>query len=112
QTFNTAIAATMEFCNQLQRFTATDEPGRKLAQEAWEAVVRLIAPVTPHLAESLWHDLGREGSVFEAGWPAVDESALARAAVTIVVQVNGKVRGRIDVRPGADRDSVQQAAMG
>jgi leucyl-tRNA synthetase len=111
QTFNTAIAAIMEFCNELQRFAAEDEAGRLLVQEAWESVVRLIAPVTPHIAEALWRDLGREGSVFEAGWPEVDESALQRAAVTVVVQVNGKVRGRVEVPPGADRDSVQEAAM-
>jgi leucyl-tRNA synthetase len=111
QTFNTAIAAIMEFCNELQRFEADDEPARALVQEAWESVVRLIAPVTPHLAESLWRDLGHEGSVFEAGWPEVDETALERAAVTVVVQVNGKVRGRVDVAPGADQDSVQAAAL-
>ncbi|NEZ02925.1 leucine--tRNA ligase [Wenzhouxiangella sp. XN201] len=111
QTFNTAIAAIMEFCNELQRFEAEDEPGRVLLQEAWEAVVRLIAPVAPHIAEALWRDLGRDGSVFEAGWPAVDDAALQRAAVTVVVQVNGKVRGRVEVAPGADQDTVQAAAL-
>ncbi|RFF28422.1 MULTISPECIES: leucine--tRNA ligase [unclassified Wenzhouxiangella] len=111
QTFNTAIAAIMEFCNELQRFEPGDEPGRELVQEAWESVVRLIAPVTPHIAEALWRDLGREGSVFQAGWPAVDESALTRAAVTVVVQVNGKVRGRVQVAPGSDKEAVQAAAM-
>ena len=111
QTFNTAIAAIMEFCNELQRFEADDEPARLLMQEAWESVVRLIAPVTPHLAEALWRDLGQDGSVFEGGWPSVDDAALERAIVTVVVQVNGKVRGRVEVAPGADRDSVQAAAM-
>jgi leucyl-tRNA synthetase len=110
-TFNTAIAAVMEFCNQLQRFKPADDNQRMLVQEAWEAVVRLIAPVTPHAAEALWRDLGREGSVFVAGWPEVDESALVRAAVTVVVQVNGKVRGRIEVAPGAGQDDVQAAAL-
>ncbi len=111
QTFNTAIAAIMAFCNELQRFQATDASGRALAQEAWETVVRLIAPVTPHISEALWRDLGHDESVFAAGWPAVDEVALERAAVTIVVQVNGKVRGRVDVAPGSDRDTVEAAAM-
>jgi leucyl-tRNA synthetase len=111
QTFNTAIAAIMEFCNELQRFESADDNERLLMQEAWETVVQLIAPVTPHLAESLWRDLGRAGSVFEAGWPAVDRSALERAAVTVVVQVNGKVRARIDVAPGADKDTVQAQAL-
>ena len=110
-TFNTAIAAIMEFCNQLLRFKPADDNQRALAQEAWEAVVRLIAPVTPHLSEALWRKLGCDGSVFDAGWPEVDEAALVRALVTLVVQVNGKVRGRIEVAPGADRDSVQAAAL-
>ncbi len=110
-TFNTAIAAIMEFSNQLLRFKPADDNQRALVQEAWEAVVRLIAPVTPHLSEALWRKLGCDGSVFEAGWPPVDETALVRASVTLVVQVNGKVRGRIEVAPGADRDSVQAVAL-
>ncbi len=110
-TFNTAIAAIMEFCNQLLRFKPADDNQRALVQEAWEAVVRLLAPVTPHLSEALWRKLGCDGSVFDAGWPEVDEAALVRSSVTLVVQVNGKVRGRIEVAPGADRDSVQAAAL-
>jgi leucyl-tRNA synthetase len=112
QTFNTAIAAIMAFCNELQRFEPGGEAERLLAQEAWESVVCLIAPVTPHIAEALWSELGREGSVFDAGWPAVDERALERSRVTVVVQVNGKVRGRVDVAPDADRDSVLETALG
>jgi leucyl-tRNA synthetase len=110
-TFNTAIAAIMEFCNSLGRFQATSEGDRQLCQEAWVSVVRLIAPVTPHIAEVLWRDLGCDGSVFEAGWPEVDESALVRQQVTIVVQVNGKVRGRIQTAPGSDRDQVEADAL-
>lgn len=110
-TFNTAIAAVMEFCNHLGRFQPESGLDRDLVQEAWESVVRVIAPVTPHIAEVLWRDLGREGSVFEAGWPAVDESALVRQSVTIVVQVNGKVRGRIEAAPGSAREAVEQLAL-
>ncbi len=110
-TFNTAIAAIMEFCNHLQRFPASSDEDRALVQEAWEGVVRLIAPVTPHIAEALWAKLGHSDSVFEAGWPQVDEQALVRDQITMVVQVNGKVRGRIDVAPGSDRETVQAAAL-
>jgi leucyl-tRNA synthetase len=110
-TFNTAIAAVMEFTNHLNRFEPQDDNDQLLCQEAWESVVRLIGPVTPHVAESLWQSLGREGSVFDAGWPQVDQSALVRQAVTIVVQVNGKVRGRIDAAPGSPRDQVEAAAL-
>ena len=110
-TFNTAIAAVMEFCNHLLRFKPSSDDERKLVQESWEAVVRLMAPVTPHVAESLWRKLGCEDSVFAFGWPEVDESALVREAVIVVVQVNGKVRGRVEVAPGADQDAVQTAAI-
>lgn len=110
-TFNTAIAAVMEFSNHLGRFKPQSDADHDLVQEAWEGVVRLIAPVTPHVAEVLWRDLGREGSVFDAGWPAVDESALVRQAVTIVIQVNGKVRGRIETSPGSEREAVKQMAL-
>ena len=110
-TFNTAIAAIMEFSNHLLRFKADSESERALVQEAWEGVVRLIAPVTPHIAESLWAELGHKDSVFEAGWPAVDESALVRDQITLVVQVNGKVRGRIEAAPGSEREVIQAAAL-
>ncbi|TVS10104.1 MAG: leucine--tRNA ligase, partial [Wenzhouxiangella sp.] len=109
-TFNTAIAAVMECCNGLARFEPADGNDRALVQECWTALVRLIAPVTPHLSEALWRKLGGEGSIFDAGWPAVDESALARQAVTLVVQVNGKVRGRIEAAPGTARDAVEALA--
>lgn len=110
-TFNTSIAAIMEFCNLLNRFEPRSDEDRALRQEAWEGVVRLIAPVAPHIAESLWTALGRDGSVFDAGWPEVDEKALVRDEVTLVIQVNGKVRGRIDMAPGSPRESVEKAAL-
>ncbi len=109
-TFNTAIAAVMECSNRLARFEPDDDNARALVQECWTALVRLIAPVTPHIAEALWRKLGGDGSVFDAGWPAVDESALARQTVTMVVQVNGKVRGRIEAAPGSARDVVESQA--
>ncbi len=109
-TFNTAIAAVMECCNRLARFEPADANARALVQECWTSLVRLIAPVTPHVAEALWQQLGGTGSVFDAGWPALDDAALARQAVTVVVQVNGKVRGRIEVAPGSARDALEQQA--
>ncbi|MGY6588866.1 MAG: leucine--tRNA ligase [Wenzhouxiangella sp.] len=110
-TFNTAIAALMEFSNKLNRFEPANEQDQALVQECWEGLARLIAPVTPHLAESLWQRLGCQGSVFEAGWPEVDPAALVRDSITVVVQVNGKVRGRIEAEPGSPRDVLEQAAL-
>jgi len=112
QMWNTAIAAIMELCNALQRFRPEGEAEHGLMHEAWDAVVRMIAPVAPHIAEALWRKLGGRDSVFSAGWPAVDKAALERAAVTLVVQVNGRVRGRLEVAPGIDRDSALELATG
>ncbi|MDX1625660.1 MAG: leucine--tRNA ligase [Wenzhouxiangellaceae bacterium] len=110
-TFNTAIAAIMECSNHLSRFRPRSAGDFAVAREGWEALVRLIAPVTPHASQALWQKLGHEDSILEAGWPAVDEAALVQQQVTVVVQVNGKVRGRIEVPPGSDREVVQQRAM-
>ena len=110
-TFNTAIAAIMEFSNHLNRYQQEPAADRSLCQEAWTGIVRLIAPVTPHIAEALWQSLGHAGSVFDAGWPAVDESALVRQTVTLVVQVNGKVRGRLALPPDSPREQVEHLAM-
>ena len=109
-TFNTAIAAVMECCNRLGRFEPSNANDRALVQECWSALVRLIAPITPHVGEALWRSLGGSGSVFDAGWPVVDESALARQTATLVVQVNGKLRGRIEMPPGSPSDAVEAQA--
>ncbi|MCH8478133.1 MAG: class I tRNA ligase family protein, partial [Wenzhouxiangella sp.] len=110
-TFNPAIAAIMEFCNHLARYQGSPGATPGLCQEAWLAVIRLIGPVTPHIAEALWQALGQTGSLFEAGWPEVDPSALVRQSVTVVVQVNGKVRGRVELPPGSSREQIEQLAL-
>jgi leucyl-tRNA synthetase len=111
QTFNTAIAAVMELTNHLGRFEDRSAQGRAVLDEAWKAVVRLMAPITPHICETLWEQLGCAGSVTDTAWPAVDESARERDLVTLVVQVNGKLRGRIELAPGASQDEALAAAM-
>jgi leucyl-tRNA synthetase len=109
-TFNTAIAAIMELSNHLGRFDSDGPQARAVMQEAWLAVVRLLAPITPHICEVLWESLGGEGPVYKASWPAVDESARERSQVTLVVQVNGKLRARLELEPGAgEEDALQQA---
>ncbi len=109
-TFNTAIAAVMECCNNLTKFEPAGDNDRALVHECWTSLVRLIGPITPHLSEALWERLGSKPSLFDAGWPVVDESALARQSVTVVIQVNGKVRGRIETPPGSDRHSLEEKA--
>jgi len=109
--FNTAIAAVMECSNLLARFEPANPAEQAVAREGWEALVRLIAPVTPHIAQVLWQALGHDDSILGAGWPAIDETARVQQQVTVVVQVNGKVRGRIQTAPGADREHLQQQAL-
>jgi len=108
--FNTAIAAIMELVNAI-----TAWPGKQqhpaVLHEALATVVRLLGPFVPHLAEELWQELGHADGLEAHGWPACDEAALAAATVLIVVQVNGKVRGKVTVPADADDRSVQAAAL-
>jgi len=110
-TFNTAIAAVMELLNALNRFDDASVAGRSVVQEALRAIVAMLSPIIPHTCHALWQALGEDGAVVDATWPVVDESALSRAEVEIVVQVNGRLRGRVVVPSGADRDLVQDAAL-
>ncbi len=111
QTFNTAIAAVMELVNHLGRFDDQSEQGRSVQHEAWNVVLRLLAPITPHICETLWALLGEPGSVVTAPWPRVDEAARVRKQLTVVVQVNGKLRARIGIEPGCDQQQVLDIAM-
>jgi leucyl-tRNA synthetase len=80
-------------------------------QEAWLAVVRMIWPFTPHISEALWAALGQKEEITRAGWPAVDESARVREQLTLVVQVNGKLRARLETQPGTSRDDAMDQAL-
>jgi leucyl-tRNA synthetase len=110
-TFNTAIAALMELSNQLQRFDDASPQGLAVAREAWSALVQMLHPVTPHLCTHLWPQLGGQGDIEQAGWPQVDEQARVRDAITVVVQVNGKVRGKLELAPGLDQAATLAAAQ-
>ncbi|ROO27280.1 leucyl-tRNA synthetase [Salinisphaera orenii MK-B5] len=109
-TFNTAIAAIMELCNALGRVDDADPAQHAVRQEALEAIVRMLAPITPHVCDVLWRELGHDDLLLDVAWPEADEGALTRDSLTLVVQVNGKVRARIEVPADADRDTVAAAA--
>ncbi len=111
QTFNTAIAAVMELSNHLGRFEDRSPQGRAVLDEAWKAVVRLMAPITPHICETLWEMLGEKDSVISTPWPEVDERARVRDQITLVVQINGKLRARIELTPGSDEETAMASAM-
>ena len=105
-TFNTAIAAVMELINEVSKFDG--EPA--VRQEALEAAVLLLSPITPHACHSLWQALGHDEAALNAAWPQVDESALVKDSIELVVQVNGKVRAKLEVPASADKDTVESLA--
>ncbi len=108
--FNTAIAAVMELVNAIYAF-AEKERQPAVLREALETVVRLLAPFVPHFAEELWSCLGHAEGIERAGWPAWDTAALVEDVMVIVVQVNGKVRGKLTIDADADEETVKQAAL-
>ena len=109
--FNTAVAATMELMNSISRFDDDSAAGRAAVQEALESIVLLLAPIVPHVCHELWRKLGQQEALIYAPWPAVDTAALEQEVVQLVVQVNGKLRGRIHVANDADKDAIEQAAL-
>ncbi len=111
QTFNTAIAAVMELSNAIGKFVDVSEQGRAVTQEALVTAVQLLSPIVPHVTHELWSALGQDGNILTAQWPQVDESALVRASIQMVVQVNGKVRAKIDVAANADEDVILHTAL-
>ncbi len=110
-TFNTAIAATMELLNDLGRFDDDSPAGRRVRHEALTTLVLLLSPIIPHSCQVLWEALGGEGLVIDQRWPELDEEALVRQTVEMVVQVKGRIRGRIQVAVDADEASVTSAAL-
>ena len=110
-TFNTAIAAVMELMNALAKFEDNSDQGRAVMQEALEAITLMLSPMVPHISHALWHALGKQTTIIDEAWPTVDESALKRDSVEVVVQVNGKLRARISVAADADKATIEQTAL-
>lgn len=108
--FNTAIAAVMTLMNVLEKAPQADAQDRALLQEGLETVALLLAPITPHICHELWRELGHADAVIDAAWPKVDESALVQDTLQLVVQVNGKLRGQIEVVADASRETVEAIA--
>ncbi|MBX8473065.1 leucine--tRNA ligase [Pseudomonas sp. RIT778] len=108
--FNTAIAQVMTLMNVLEKAAQVTEQDRALVQEGLETVTLLLAPITPHISHELWNRLGHADPVIDAGWPVLDESALVQDSLTLVIQVNGKLRGQIEMPAAATREEVEAAA--
>ncbi|QTH72086.1 leucine--tRNA ligase [Pseudoalteromonas xiamenensis] len=111
QTFNTAIAAIMELSNKLLKAPLESEQDIALGNEAVEAIIIMLAPITPHMSHELWIALGKGNDVLDASWPIVDEQALVEDEKLIVVQVNGKLRAKLTVAADATQEQVKELAF-
>ena len=111
QQFNTAIAAVMELLNQYDKTDTSGEIGQAVAREVMESVVILLSPIVPHITEILWSELTNGSHLWEQTWLNVDESALVQTEVEMMVQVNGKLRDKINVAVDANEDTIKAAAF-
>ena len=112
QTFNTAIAAIMELSNELGKLEHRSGQNLAVEREALTAAVLMLSPIVPHVCHALWTALGHSDNVMDHPWPTADESALVRDAIEVVVQVNGKVRARMEVAANTDREAIEARALG
>ncbi len=110
QTFNTAIAAVMELMNKLTKASLESDQDRAVMAEALSAVVRMLYPITPHICFELWQALGNESNIDTAEWVKADEAAMVEDEKLIVVQVNGKVRGKVTVPAASSEKEIKAAA--
>ena len=110
QTFNTAIAAVMELMNKLTKASLESDQDRAVMAEALSAVVRMLYPITPHICFELWQALGNESNIDTAEWVKADEAAIIEDEKLIVVQVNGKVRGKVTVPATSSEEEIKAAA--
>lgn len=109
--FNTAIAAIMELLNTLQKLDFNSSNSRAVIYESLDAIIRMLSPITPHISQALWQAFGNEGQIVSATWPEVDESALVRDSIEIVVQVNGKLRAKVEVAVDISKEALEAEAL-
>ena len=110
-TFNTAIAAVMELLNRVNRFEPRNPLDRAVLQEALDSIVLLLSPIVPHVCHRLWQDLGHSTAVIDQAWPSADPAAMAAETLNIVVQVNGKLRARLEVPADLPESQLRQRAL-
>lgn len=108
---NTAIASVMELMNAVSRFSPQNENDRAVVQQALETACLLLAPVVPHISSVLWQALGHDNDIIDAHWPLADEAAMVQDEIQYIVQVNGKLRDRLQVAADADQQTIEQLAQ-
>ncbi|MFQ5993937.1 MAG: leucine--tRNA ligase [Acidiferrobacterales bacterium] len=118
--FNTVVAAGMKMLNILSalprevpngNYLSAEEANKRIVRQGLEILLKILSPIAPHITHALWREYGFEGELLDSRWPEPDPQALKRDTVEVVVQVNGKLRGRVSVPSGADKDTVQQIAL-
>ena len=109
--FNTAVAASMELLNAVNKFSDDSDAGRSVKREALEVIVIMLSPMVPHICHALWQELGHDSVLIDQRWPEVDDSALQQDLVELVVQVNGKLRAKISVAADAGKNDVEALAL-
>jgi leucyl-tRNA synthetase len=113
--YNTVVSGAMKILNALEDFKATTDAGADTAlAEGFGILLRVLYPVTPHVAHTLWHELGYaelRGDLLDAPWPKVDASALEQEEIELMLQVNGKLRGSVFVPAGADKAEIERVAL-
>ena len=110
-TFNTAIAAIMELSNATSKFDDMSDQGRAVRAESLTTAILLMSPFTPHLCHTLWQAFSGTDTILQAPWPEVDETALVKSTIDMMIQVNGKLRSKITIDANMDRDTIQQLAL-
>jgi len=111
RTFNTAIAAVMELLNSVSRSSGDNAGEHQARHEALEIAVQALAPIVPHIAHALWRALGHERAIIDEPWPEPDPAALLEDTVEMIVQVNGKLRGKVRVPAGAEEPVALELAL-
>ena len=109
--FNTVIAACMEISNAIEKSDFDDAESAAACYEALVIVIKVLSPIVPHITHVLWQTLGSDVSLLDAPWPQVDENALVSESTEYVIQINGKLRGHLEVATGADQQQIEQAAL-
>ena len=109
--FNTAISSIMELVNEIYRYKDSAEINAELLKAAVENLIRVLSPFTPHICEEMWETLGHTNSVYTESWPEYDEKALVKDEIEIVIQVNGKLKEKLNVANGLTREELQTLVM-
>lgn len=110
QSFNTAIAAVMELVNDINRHPMTSGTDKALARAAMQAIILMLAPIVPHITQKLWEHYGYDTLLMDSALPTVDEESLSKETITLIVQVNGKLRSRITLPANETRQNTETKA--